>query len=553
MNATALIPRAGVDEIVGWRDQAVALYQRYFEAIEAAHQIQVEAEDATRKACLGLNVGSPYSDKYRKEIEAFRASIQMPNVSECLSTAIRLLDIRVWSALIEHTGLEALMDKKAKDELRKQLEFVPERTPADRWAIIPPQELSKGLPPVTVENVLGTLQGFAEDHETIFKRGIANAFSELDPRFKSHDGFKVGSRMIITGAFNSWGSWCYHRNGRDVLIDIERAFLVLDGKPPTSEARARKAAMEAAAAGEQAVPSYVGIVAQVTAERHSTPRRSSLTGFQSEHEGDYFKVRVFKNGNAHLWFTRDDLVEKVNLLLADYYGAGLGYGRDTYDEDGNEATPRPDLFATAIERAPAKNFGLFPTPDRLADQVIALADLHAFDRRLHVLEPSAGTGQLARRAALHTPSWIPPGKSAHGCAVTCVEIQEGLAQLLAAETTWNGHERVATYARVLCRDFLALSPSQTYDRILMNPPFDRGRDLDHLSHALKFLAPDGVLVAITSASARYGNSPKATALRQVLETRKHRWHDLPPGSFAQAGTNVNACILVIGHDRWVSL
>src|SRR3546814_11086599 len=56
-------------------------------------------------------------------------------------------------------------------------------------------------------------------------------------------------------------------------------------------------------------------------------------------EGDYFRVRVFKNGNLHIWFERDDLLQSVNLLLAEYYGEAIGDGYETRSEErrvGNE-------------------------------------------------------------------------------------------------------------------------------------------------------------------------------------------------------------------------
>lgn len=62
------------------------------------------------------------------------------------------------------------------------------------------------------------------DSGTIFKRGIANCFVNLDRRFRSHDGWKIGSRVILSNAFNEWGSWNYHRNHRDTLTRKSTAF-----------------------------------------------------------------------------------------------------------------------------------------------------------------------------------------------------------------------------------------------------------------------------------------------------------------------------------------
>jgi hypothetical protein len=76
----------------------------------------------------------------------------------------------------------------------------------------------------------------------------------------------------------------------------------------------------------------------------------------------------------------------------------------------------------------------------------------------------------------------------------------------------------------------------------MNPPFDRGRDIDHALHALKFLKPGARLHAVMSASTEFRQDAKATAFRVKVEKMGARWTDLPAGSFAPA-TYVNAVIL----------
>jgi 16S rRNA G1207 methylase RsmC len=84
----------------------------------------------------------------------------------------------------------------------------------------------------------------------------------------------------------------------------------------------------------------------------------------------------------------------------------------------------------------------------------------------------------------------------------------------------------------------------------MNPPFDRGRDCDHVRHAYRFLKPGGVLVAIMSARAEYGEDKRHKALHRIIDQcspvyTRSPWYDLPPGSFAHAGTNVNTVVLAI--------
>jgi len=507
-----VMQRATIEQIVKSRDTAVALYEDAFAKIEAAD----EAIKAARTEALNAHPGilNPYRSTDADEINAFMRAVDLPDREQYIRTARRIVDMDVWSYVIQRTDLEHLMDKEAKDELRAQMSFVPERTNGD-GELINQDEIDKGLPPVTVETVESTLMHFAASAGEIFKRGIANAFSKLDRRFKSHDGFGVKDRMILTHAFSEWGGWHYHNAHRDSLIDIERVFLVLDGKDPRA--------------------TYAGIVGVIDAERKGW---SGGAG-QSVHEGDYFRVRIFKNGNAHLWFTRKDLVIKVNKLLAEYYGEVIGYGAG-----GPEHVTEEDVFESKA-LTPAKNFGFFPTPDSLVDRILEDADLcrRYRDRNtpLRILEPSAGTGAISWKLASvrQDSEWDRTVGSEDYCykhKVDVVEIQPDLA---------NNLEASGIYNRVINADFLSLKAEGTpYDRIVMNPPFDRERDIDHVTHAWKFLKPGGKLVAIMSAGTEYRTTKKAKAFQKFVEEHSRKgygrpWNDCPAGSFKESGTNVN--------------
>ena len=331
-------------------------------------------------------------------------------------------------------------------------------------------------------------------------RGIATCFSRLDRRFRSHLGFKVGHRVILENAFNEHGDWGYgqwHRRKRDTLIDIDRTFHVLDGRgnPET----------------------YGGIVGAIDAERGSGRMNGAR---QSEVESDYFKIRIYKNGNAHVWFKIQRLVDAVNRLLAEYYGETLADATNQRREDakGREG---------GKSKAMAKNFGFFATPDDVAERAIANARIYRKDGAPPptVLEPSAGTGALARRAA------------ERGAQVDCVEIQPEMAHLLRAQ---------GCYRSVIAGDFLEQvpGPGRTYDVVVMNPPFDQGLDIDHVRHALQFLKPDGRLVAIVSAACEFRETHAAKAFRRELERLNAAWVDIPAGAFSEAGTNVNTVMIV---------
>lgn len=455
--ATLPVARATLEEMERNRARAVDLYGAAFDALAEARKFGALAaqsqsdllrlDDDSREALAPKYGGDANRDKF-------------------VTAMTCQTDKAMWGHIIEATALERLMDRKARDEFR--------------------EALAKSPPPATAENVRATLERFVEDADTIFRRGIAVAFSSLDRRFKSHDGFKIGARVILTYAFDEYG--IRHGAQRETLRDIERTFCVLDGQP---------------------LPEYsAGIGGQV----------SQMRG-QATVEGPYFRVRRFQNGNAHIWFTRDDLVRKVNRLLADYYGEVIGEGADVADVS--------DMGPT-YHITPARNFGLFESPEGVVAAVMERAGRLS---GLDVLEPSAGRGRLADAAR------------ALGANVQCVEIQHGLS----AELRQKGH-------RVKEGDFLQMKPADIglFDVVVMNPPFDRGRDCDHVRHALQFVKPGGRLVSVMSASSAVSEGSRAASFRALVDkidppTRwdNRKWQDLPEGSFRESGTMVNTCTLLI--------
>lgn len=461
----ALMPHASIYQRAAHRDRAIELYGTAF--------------DALREAGLAASAAAPSGTH---DLPALRFSERWPETDRdaFMAKAREAVDRGVWSDVIHACGFSRLMDKTEHERFRAALYESP--------------------PEATVENLEATLTRLMEDREAIFKRGIATAFSKLDRRFRSHDGFKIGSRIVLSRMFQLSGFWNHHSKHDETLIDIERAFYLLDHKPQPDR--------------------LGGIYGTVMSARQEAGPSWSAQAFTAEDE--YFRIRVFKNGNAHLSFKKPELVHRVNMLLADYYGAALGAGADAAD---HHQAPEPG-------RAVAKNLGFFASPAGVVARVLEQANIRpdlAPDRRgaaFRVLEPSAGIGSLASPAALA------------GHDVTCVEIHADRADQLARE---------GRFTKVIRSDFLELRPTALglFDRIIMNPPFDKGLDVDHVRHALSFLAPGGVLVAVMSAGVEFREDGRTTSFRALIDTMGGQFRDLPAGSFAEAGTMINTCTLTV--------
>jgi predicted RNA methylase len=187
---------------------------------------------------------------------------------------------------------------------------------------------------------------------------------------------------------------------------------------------------------------------------------------------------------------------------------------------------REEDQVTKLERElVGKNVGVdyFPTPKPLAQRMAELAGIKAGSR---VLEPSAGNGNLADAA-----------KTA-GAKVDTVELSSTLRDVLKAK----GHNVVAN-------DFNDYTPTEQYDSVIMNPPFSKNQDSDHIQKAFNMVKPGGKLVAIAGEGVFFRNDKKSQAFRVWLDQTGATVEKLPQGTFQdktlQNITGVNARLVTI--------
>lgn len=140
------------------------------------------------------------------------------------------------------------------------------------------------------------------------------------------------------------------------------------------------------------------------------------------------------------------------------------------------------------------------------------------------MEPSAGRGAIASALAIA------------GLKVDCIELLSDNAK----------HLEQLPFRSVRCADFLSIEPEPIYDRIVMNPPFDKKRsDIYHVMHALKFLKPRGLLVAIMPTGVIFREDSLSRDFRGIVSARSGNIVNLPDASFKTSGTMVNTCVAII--------
>lgn len=233
-------------------------------------------------------------------------------------------------------------------------------------------------------------------------------------------------------------------------------------------------------------------------------------------------AQVIGNGVVLTGLLDRKLYEKTNKVLE--ATGGKWNRKEKAHVFAEDAATRIDQMLVSGEiEVPKDEFNYFPTPLAVVERLLALAAIRA---GMTLLEPSAGTGAIAWPCA------------AAGATVDCYEIQQGNAFALAMNAPRE-------LRRTAVADFLTVGPEPIYDRVVMTPPFAKQADIKHVTHALSFLKPGGLLVAVMSAGVVFRNDARTTEFRALVESRGGRIEPLPENSFKASGTGVNTVIAVI--------
>lgn len=224
----------------------------------------------------------------------------------------------------------------------------------------------------------------------------------------------------------------------------------------------------------------------------------------------------------------------VDRSRAGYYDAGIDTGKPSKDTaearalwalvDAPSATERDaeELRRKVQALQFAKIPGYFPTPMPVIETMIFHADMPASE--FDMLEPNGGSAAILDAVQARFPA----------ARLTTYEPWESLREVL----TLKGYQLAGA-------DFLEAATAPRFDRVLMNPPFENGQDMDHVGHAYSMLRPGGRLVSVMSPGPFFRQDRKARKFRDWFEARGGEKFELPAGSFKESGTGVGTVLVVL--------
>ena len=454
------------------------------------------------------------------------ASARMPDFD--VELAVKALDAEYWSAAVRLTDVLDLMPAATRHEWGEQIR-------------------EHKTPPFEESSVRETLRAMIADRSRYFAERVDGVFRSLSRSHVTNVPQGFGKRMIIAAVLDRYG-FINHQKA-DYIADLRKVIARFMGRDEEVSYETSRA---------------IGAIVD----------RNNFGQWQT-FDGGSFRMRIYRVGTAHLE-VHPLIAYRLNQVLASLYPAAIpeahrarppqkklkefdldfnlvsvstirflsrlrwnpdrrgffsGEGepsretREVLQAIGGAPTPGSragSLFwsfdydaGPAIEhiirtgQIPTEaSHQFYPTPADLVDRMVDLAEVDASDT---VLEPSAGQGSIALR---FDPSQI-----------TCVEISALHVAVLAGRGL-----------KAICADFLAWESPETFSRILMNPPFSKGRAVAHVERAAGMLSPGGRLVAILPATVRG---------QEIVPGMRHEWSEPLKRRFGSAEVTIG--ILVLTH------
>lgn len=195
-----------------------------------------------------------------------------------------------------------------------------------------------------------------------------------------------------------------------------------------------------------------------------------------------------------------------------------------FAEDDDVAEMLENVLLTQEVKDLKREYQFFPTPRAVAKRMCEMAEI---DSTSEVLEPSCGNGQLADVILEYCPA-----------SICCIELNADMNRYLAGKP----------YDVNYC-DFLGVTKKElgtiNFNRVVMNPPFTRHQDIDHVRHAYDLLDAGGILVAIMCESTFFRTDKKSVEFRDFLDSVYAQTIKLEPGAFHESGTDVVTRIVKI--------
>jgi hypothetical protein len=182
----------------------------------------------------------------------------------------RKIEQSVWRQIIRRLGIKKILSLKKQNELENTLK-------------------NNQYPPLTVANIYAEIEALKGKAVNLFEESIQEVFDWLRPRdaYVSNSEWVVEGRVILKNVLRHkavGGGLEVNFSYIAEIKALDKVFHILDGKP------------------------------FVSANVYSSPLLNALAENPGEGMTEYFKYRGYHKGTLHIWFRREDLVQRFNRI-----------------------------------------------------------------------------------------------------------------------------------------------------------------------------------------------------------------------------------------------
>lgn len=260
-----LIPSLSIANLLQQRDRVIELLESALTQIRQAYDIA----QAARLGFPDISVSRDWGGHGRP------ITGDSANFTERRELCQTCIDAEGWETLLNDSGLRSVMSAAKRQDVDESIR-------------------NHKVLALTRETIVATFRTFHESRLEMFEQGVIDCFRKLSWDYKTNLLQKFGKRIIVT-YLTSYSTGNFPTC--DQLDDLLRVFHVCDGKPEADHRR-----------------STYHLVSQVMRERQQWPTTCA---------NEYFSIRLFRNGNGHVTFTRSDLVQRLNAILAKHFPDAL--------------------------------------------------------------------------------------------------------------------------------------------------------------------------------------------------------------------------------------
>lgn len=264
--AGEVIPSVAIDRIIALRENGLKQFTHALALLSSARQLFLDACGA--KSLYGYDICVKDALNWESQPQKAQDAIK------------KTIDGKIWHRLMLDTGMYTLMSTRQRDEWDRQV-------------------AGETMPEITLDTVLATFDQLHAGKNDTFEQGVIDLFKSLSWDYKTNCPCRFGKKIIVSRLMESYSSGLNYFGtlGRSKLDDLTKVFYLLEGRN---------------------VPDHRVSEGAKFAEFFERERFSGAV-----YDGEYFTMRYYMKGTAHITFKRPELVSRINDIVARHYPSML--------------------------------------------------------------------------------------------------------------------------------------------------------------------------------------------------------------------------------------